>query len=120
MNKTYIKKGLATGMVFLLIAITLTPMVIGNNDINGQNELIFQEKNIQKNIETTEGLIDHIWHQQGYNAQHIGRSPYSTENTLGIEKWRFPAEDWCDGSPVINDDGKVNLDDIFFVLGYWS
>jgi len=48
-----------------------------------------------------------MWPQQGYNAQHIGRSPYSTENNPGVEKWRFPAEDWCDGSPSIGPDGAI-------------
>ena len=44
-------------------------------------------------------LIEHIWPMQGYDRKHIGRSPYSTADNPGIEKWRFAAEDWCDGSP---------------------
>ncbi len=52
-------------------------------------------------------LVDHQWPQQGYNQQHTGRSPYSTADNPGTEKWRFPAGDWCDGSPVIASDGTI-------------
>jgi outer membrane protein assembly factor BamB len=52
-------------------------------------------------------LIDAAWPQQGYNSQHLGRSPYSTESNPGIEKWRFPVGDWCHGSPSIGSDGAI-------------
>jgi len=75
-------------------------MVIGYKSVNGDPF----EKSI---IPPIEEPGDHIWHQQGYNAQHLGRSPYSTENTLGVEKWRFPAGNWCHGSPSIGPDGTI-------------
>jgi len=53
------------------------------------------------------GTMDSPWPQQGYNAQHLGRSPYSTEDNPGIEKWRFPAGEGCDGSPSIGPDGTI-------------
>ena len=65
------------------------------------------KENDNPSIEPVNSPTDHIWPQQGYNAQHLGRSPYSTENTLGVEKWRFPAGDWCDGSPSIGSDGAI-------------
>ena len=49
----------------------------------------------------------HMWPMQGYNRQHVGRSPYSTVDNPGIEKWRFTAGDWCDGSPAIAEDGTI-------------
>ena len=55
----------------------------------------------------SDGPMDSPWPQQGYNAQHVGRSPYSTEDNPGIEKWRFPAGDWCWGSPSIGPDGTI-------------
>lgn len=58
-------------------------------------------------VEPVNSPTDHAWPQQGYNARHLGRSPYSTEDNLGIEKWRFPAGDWCDGSPSIGPDGVI-------------
>jgi outer membrane protein assembly factor BamB len=59
---------------------------------------------------------DHPWPQQGFNKSHVGRSPYSTEGNPGVEKWRFPASDWCDGSPVIGDDGVVYFGDSDSIL----
>jgi outer membrane protein assembly factor BamB len=53
------------------------------------------------------GLSSHQWPQQGLNCQHVGRSPYSTAENPGIEKWRFPVGDVCWGSPVIDVNGIV-------------
>jgi len=58
-------------------------------------------------VSSASGPMGSPWPQQGYNAQHLGRSPYSTEDNPGIEKWRFPAGDWCDGSPSIGPDGII-------------
>jgi outer membrane protein assembly factor BamB len=49
----------------------------------------------------------HQWPQQGLNCQHVGRSPYSTAENPGIEKWRFAATHRCDTSPVIDVDGTI-------------
>ena len=46
------------------------------------------------------------WPQQGLNAQHIGRSPYSTVYNQDVEKWRFQC-DWSYGSPVIDANGII-------------
>jgi len=91
---------LSFGIIILFVVSTVSPMVIGYKSVNGDPF----EKSI---IPLIEEPGDHIWHQQGYNCQHLGRSPYSTENTLGVEKWRFPAGDWCDGSPSIGPDGSI-------------
>ena len=76
----------------------------------GSIELETQDEMKEVDISTPEPVnnpTDHPWPQQGYNAQHLGRSPYSTADNPGIEKWRFPAGDWCDGSPVIDSDGTI-------------
>ena len=52
-------------------------------------------------------MLDHPWPMQGYNKEHLGRSPYSTSNNPGIEKWRFRAQFWCDSSPVVGSDGAI-------------
>jgi outer membrane protein assembly factor BamB len=49
----------------------------------------------------------HQWPQQGFNCQHVGRSPYDTTENPGVEKWRFPAGYWCDSSPVIDANGTI-------------
>jgi outer membrane protein assembly factor BamB len=56
-------------------------------------------------------LLDHPWPMQGYNKEHLGRSPYSTSNNPGIEKWRFRSRDWCDGSPAVANDGTIYFGD---------
>jgi len=58
-----------------------------------------------------ENIFDHPWPMQGYNREHLGRSPYGTASNPGIEKWRFSASDWCDGSPAIANDGTVYFGD---------
>jgi len=72
-----------------------------------KTSLIETEKLNLSPIFATEGLTGHIWPQQGYNAQHLGRSSYSTASNPGVEKWRFPAGDWCWGSPSIGPDGTI-------------
>jgi outer membrane protein assembly factor BamB len=52
-------------------------------------------------------LSSHQWPQQGLNCQHSGRSLFSTAENPGFEKWRFPASDWCEGSPVIDRNGTI-------------
>ena len=67
----------------------------------------FIESEQEEPSDAVSSTSDSPWPQQGYNAQHLGRSPYSTENTFGVEKWRFAAGDWTDGSPVIANDGTI-------------
>jgi PKD repeat protein len=55
------------------------------------------------------------WPQQGLNAQHIGRSPYSTVYNQDVEKWRLPC-DWSYGSPVIDANGTI----YFFADGLYA
>lgn len=67
-----------------------------------------EEINYGMNTSSSGSVLSlHQWPQQGLNAQHIGRSPFSTVNNPGIEKWRFPIGDWCDGSPVIDANGTI-------------
>ena len=90
-----IHKQLAIGVVLLFIISSVGSIGLETKDVD------------MLPVESANIPTDHIWPQQGYNAQHIGRSPFSTENTIGIEKWRFPAEDSCDGSPSIGSDGVI-------------
>ena len=106
MNNSLIKSGLLFLIIFAFIITLVTPIVVCiSSDANeGSNTL----KTIERAISvSTDNLTDHIWQMQGYNRQHIGRSPYSTTSNPGIEKWRFAAGDWTDGSPVIDKDGTI-------------
>jgi len=94
-----IQKSLVVGIIFLFIVSSVGSIGIR---IGYDKEL----KDLEIKV-SEDNPIDHIWPQQGYNQQHIGRSPYSTENNPCVEKWRFPAGDWCEGSPVIAENGSI-------------
>jgi len=66
-------------------------------------------------ILTNEYLDEFQWPQQGFNDQHIGRSPYSTITNPGVEKWRFPTSDWYFGSPVVSSDGTIYFGGGFYL-----
>jgi len=58
------------------------------------------------------GLMDSAWPMQSYDNRHTGRSPYSTQDNLGTEKWRFISDDPKTGGPitggiVIAEDGTL-------------
>ena len=101
------KNWLISIIICLLIIFSVNPMVIGNDTQISKGESIDAESNEKSIMDPIEEPIEQIWPQQGYNSQHIGRSPYSTESNPGVEKWRFPAEDWCWGSPSIGPDGTI-------------
>lgn len=52
------------------------------------------------------GPMDSPWPMQSYNSKHLGRSPYSTANNSGIEKWRASLG-WIKDTPVIDKDGII-------------
>jgi outer membrane protein assembly factor BamB len=70
-------------------------------------------------IPTYGNFLNHPWPMQGYNREHLGRSPYSTINNPGIEKWRFPGDNWCDGSPVVGSDGTIYFGDNTFLCAIY-
>lgn len=51
--------------------------------------------------------MDSAWSMQCYNLHHTSRSPYSTINTTGIEKWRFHFTGGLDDTPVVDGDGTI-------------
>jgi outer membrane protein assembly factor BamB len=77
---------------------------ITDNIINSQEPLISPPMNS-------------AWPMYCHDVRHTGRSPYSTANTSGIEKWRFDVEEWCTGSPVIDENGIIYIgaSDLFAV-----
>jgi outer membrane protein assembly factor BamB len=58
--------------------------------------------------EPLDGPMDSAWSMYCHDVRHTGRSPYSTVNNNGIEKWRF----WIELSGIfsgiaISDDGTI-------------
>jgi outer membrane protein assembly factor BamB len=99
MNECHLlKTELILGIVIIFIISSFSQITIGNTSV------VF----ILDDMDNYEDIINYIpWPMHGYNREHIGRSPYSTADNPGIEKWRFPAEDCCFGSPVIGNDGTI-------------
>ncbi len=55
------------------------------------------------------GPMDSPWPMYCHDVRHTGRSPYSTADNLGIEKWRFGTAGWAMGSPVIGNDDTIYI-----------
>jgi len=70
-----------------------------------------EEVNILK--ETSKPLngppIDSPWPMYCHDVRHTGRSPYSTADNPGVEKWRFDTIDVVTGSSVIDNDGNIYI-----------
>ena len=67
-------------------------------DIENKDNVIFEESS---------GPMDSPWPMYGHDARHTGRSPYSSENCNGIEKWRINIPFTLDSSPAIDIDGTI-------------
>jgi len=52
-------------------------------------------------------FVEGPWPMYCHDARHTSRSPYTTANNLGVEKWRFDTNDECTGSPVIDEQGVI-------------
>jgi outer membrane protein assembly factor BamB len=78
------------------------------DDFSNTNIVKSNQINILK--ETPKLLDDPIespWPMSSHDNRHTGRSPYSTANNLGIEKWRFGTNGWVAGGPIIDNDGTI-------------
>jgi outer membrane protein assembly factor BamB len=51
--------------------------------------------------------MDSAWPMHGHDVRHTGRSPYTTANNPGEEKWWFKLDSFIEGSPVIDNDGVI-------------
>jgi outer membrane protein assembly factor BamB len=55
------------------------------------------------------GPMDLAWPMYCHDLRHTGRSPYSTVDNHGTEKWRFDTIEWACGSPVIDVDSVIYI-----------
>jgi outer membrane protein assembly factor BamB len=113
------KNILIFGIIFLFFLSILTPITIGHNvktldqmqiienhyrDYNEMDET----KNLGEATQHLEDSIDALWPMYCNDSRHTGRSPYSTADNIGYEKWRFTTGCvW--GSPVIDDEGVIYI-----------
>jgi outer membrane protein assembly factor BamB len=74
--------------------------IVQSNDAISKNILNVVSKSLP---------INSAWPMKCHNFRHTGRSPYSTENVTGLEKWRFKPDSGygVDGSPIVGDDGII-------------
>ncbi len=130
------KNILAIGVIFFIILSVITPTVFGNNNIIHEKEVIVEEDNFNiysksertsteikylnfDNFECKEVIklkepvhllddpMDSPWPMYCHDIRHTGRSPFSTANNLGTEKWRFETDGWATGSPIIDEHGII-------------
>ena len=81
--------------------------------------LIKPVQNVLFQSELLSDLMDSAWPMQSHDNKHTGRSPYSTQNNLGSEKWRFLPEDPKTGGPItggiaIAEDGTLYFGTLYF------
>ncbi len=80
-------------------------MVIGHEaDAFGEIALEVEPESI-----ITSGPMDSPWPMQSHDVRHTGRSPYSTENITGLEKWRFRSiwDGSMESSAIIDNKGTI-------------
>ena len=78
-----------------------------------------EENNIYEKSTSSSGPMNSPWPMQSHDTHHTGRSPYSTADNPGIEKWRFKCggiAGWVDGGVVIGDDGTLYFGDSSYYL----
>ena len=92
-----IRKTLAVGIIFLFIVTSIGSVGLELKDVDIPH------------VESVEGPMDSAWPMFCHDVRHTGRSPYSTINNNGVEKWQFRTDGWADGSPVIDNNGVIYI-----------
>ena len=49
------------------------------------------------------------WSMKCHDKRHTSRSPYSTANVTGLEKWRFKTGSWIEDGGAIGEDGTIYI-----------
>jgi len=84
---------------------------VSSREVMEYEERTVTEKKYQKPqpAVTTGGPMDSPWPMHCHDARHTGRSPYSTINNSGFEKWRVRTLNnaFMLGSPVIDNEGTI-------------
>jgi len=96
-------------VVFLFLISSMTAMVLGYDaELSCFN--INEVKKVYGKSTLLFGPMDSPWPMKCHDNRHTGRSPYSTADNPGIEKWRFKCG-WVEDGIVIGDDGTLYFGD---------
>jgi outer membrane protein assembly factor BamB len=74
---------------------------------NNNYQTTIHKNVIEKPIQPLDGPMDSPWPMHGHDARHTGRSPYSTADNPGGEKWRFNTQGFALSSPAIDNNGTI-------------
>ncbi|MEA3458292.1 MAG: PQQ-binding-like beta-propeller repeat protein [Candidatus Thermoplasmatota archaeon] len=55
--------------------------------------------------------LDSPWPMKCHDNRHTGRSPYSTMDNNGAELWKFQADRYIEGGPIVDNDGSIYFGD---------
>jgi outer membrane protein assembly factor BamB len=94
---------------------TVDPSII--NVYNSEPTSILNKNSDSNNI-FPNVFVEGPWPMYCHDERHTGRSPYSTVDNIGVEKWRFDTNNWeCFGSPIIDKENiiYVGASDMFAV-----
>ena len=80
-----------------------TTNIYDNEPISNKNtNIIFKET-------FSNAFVEGPWPMYCHDARHTSRSPYSTVDNIGVEKWRFDTINECSGSPIIDEEGVIYI-----------
>ena len=99
MKKRLSKFYLKLIVLFLFLIFLFIPIVLG-----------YSSKELSIPLESFYDPMDSPWPMKCHDVRHTGRSPYSTADNPGIEKWRFKCgvvTGWVQDSAVIAEDGTI-------------
>jgi len=81
-----------------------------NSEIADLEEITIHVESPQTSVSS--GPMDSAWPMKCHDTHHTSRSPYSTANVTGLEKWRFGiSEGGIDGGICIDNDGILYFGD---------
>jgi outer membrane protein assembly factor BamB len=96
----------------LFIILALSPIVLGNNiRIFNINNIVEKSEIDSFNVQQLDGPpMNYPWPMYCHDARHTGRSPYSTADNPGLEKWNYKiADSSYQSSPVIDNEGVIYI-----------
>ena len=103
-----IRKSLVLGIVFLFIATSVSPMVVG----------YYAEKD--ESIGTIDGPMESPWPMSCHDIRHTSRSSVNTNDNTGDEIWKFRCH-WVESGPVIDKNYIIYFGDFsneFFAINF--
>jgi len=103
-------------VILLFIVSAVSPMVIGIKSDAVNCDVVIAEIVEPESTELS-GPMDSPWPMFGHDAQHTGRSPYSTIDNSGSEKWRYKFNYGVMSSAVVDSNGTIYIgNDYFFAI----